>query len=396
MTPRPAVERPFRISALIVVAILASLPARAASSLAAGATAGCSAHWHVVPVPDPTPDGHAGLEGISAIAADDIWAVGGYNREPGTYFKTLAVHWDGQEWSIVPSPNPGPRSNSLAAVDGVASDDVWAVGTIDFDEPLIEHWDGTAWTMVDAPSPSEGGPDQLYDVDAISAQDAWAVGVYFSHDEPRVLHWDGTEWSVVPAPIRGQDTALYAVSAISSTDAWSAGYYSRTILGRTQTFTVAWDGATWRAVKSPNVGTAEENEVRALDARTSTDAWATGFVAVHGGYRTLAMHWDGDRWRIASPPSPGNDFNWLGGIDAIGPAEVWAVGSWNDAGMGSRTLVARWDGAAWAYVRSPVPPGATGAGLRDVAAIDGAVWGVGSAATGPDESAPLVERACPS
>ena len=55
------------------------------------------------------------LNAIDAVAADDIWAVG----SPG-----LTEHWDGNAWSVVPFPS----TVGLSAVAAVASDDVWALG----------------------------------------------------------------------------------------------------------------------------------------------------------------------------------------------------------------------------------------------------------------------------
>ena len=58
---------------------------------------------------------------VSAVATDDVWAVG--LRGLGT----LAIHWDGTAWTIVPTPTPEGIAD-LAAVVALATDDVWAVG----------------------------------------------------------------------------------------------------------------------------------------------------------------------------------------------------------------------------------------------------------------------------
>src|SRR5262245_40239488 len=76
--------------------------------------------------------GDAELRGITAISADDVWAVGVYYTEThsienpryprplpslpgqpgregpegGSIERTLIYHWDGVSWSVVPSPNP--------------------------------------------------------------------------------------------------------------------------------------------------------------------------------------------------------------------------------------------------------------------------------------------------
>src|SRR5438105_3286110 len=48
------------------------------------------------------------LNGVSATSSTDAWAVGSYTV--GTAANTLAEHWNGTSWSVVPSPNVGSGS----------------------------------------------------------------------------------------------------------------------------------------------------------------------------------------------------------------------------------------------------------------------------------------------
>ncbi|HYO48385.1 MAG TPA: hypothetical protein VEW94_00930, partial [Chloroflexia bacterium] len=69
---------------------------------------------------------------------------------------------------IVPSPNEATGINRLAGLVVIAPNDAWAVGDSSIypwsasGKVLIEHWDGTEWTIV--PTGIEG---ELYSVDAI-------------------------------------------------------------------------------------------------------------------------------------------------------------------------------------------------------------------------------------
>src|SRR5437899_949601 len=83
------------------------------------------------------------------------------------------------------------------------TNDVWAVEYLTKPNPggtqtLIEHWDGSQWTMVSSPNPGSVR-DELYGVAAISANDVWAVGDSFnggnSNNLTLIEHWDGTSWS---------------------------------------------------------------------------------------------------------------------------------------------------------------------------------------------------------
>ncbi len=59
--------------------------------------------WEVVSNPNPAVPGE--LNGVAAISANDVWAVGEYYDASGNA-STVALHWDGGAWSVVSSPNP--------------------------------------------------------------------------------------------------------------------------------------------------------------------------------------------------------------------------------------------------------------------------------------------------
>jgi hypothetical protein len=185
--------------------------------------------WSVVPSPDPIPGSTNELNAVDDISPNDVWAVGDYITNTGTIgtYRNLIEHWDGTEWRVVPSPNVGLHHNSLWDVAAVSSNDVWAVGLYIDDvtgdqQTLTLHWDGVEWSHV--PSPSPGYNNSLEGVAAISSDDVWAVGG--RGNQTLVLHWDGTEWSMVPSPSPGQIlSVLWAVEALSSTDVWAVGQY---------------------------------------------------------------------------------------------------------------------------------------------------------------------------
>lgn len=114
-------------------------------------------HWNGqvwTRIPSPTRDrdwlvDH--LYGVTAIAADDVWAVGGFGDDYSPD-RTRILHWDGNDWRRVASPNPGGANNALYAVSASGQDDAWAVGSFskrgNNEFHLYAHWDGKAWTRV--------------------------------------------------------------------------------------------------------------------------------------------------------------------------------------------------------------------------------------------------------
>ena len=121
-----------------------------------------------------------------ALAPDNVWAVGSSGDVSDGPTLTLIEHYDGSEWSVVPSPNVGPnsmfQSNRLFGITALSPTDIWAFGQVsvnsDLDKKtLLLHWDGTSWTLAPSPSPDMGGPllDTLFG-GVTTGQNVWIVG----------------------------------------------------------------------------------------------------------------------------------------------------------------------------------------------------------------------------
>ncbi|TCO54826.1 hypothetical protein [Actinocrispum wychmicini] len=190
--------------------------------------------WSSVTIPHPTPQGSGqgeSLVAVSARTASDIWAIGSFSPETGPS-QTFALHYDGTTWSLVPMPSSGDPQTTfvLNSVAAVGANDVWAVGqrVAAGGTPvatLVEHWDGTQWTVV--PSPSIGVFPHLNGVSARAANDVWAVGysptAIGGQEQNAALHWDGTAWTVSSTPMVTDFSQLWSVSAKPGTAVWAVG-----------------------------------------------------------------------------------------------------------------------------------------------------------------------------
>src|SRR5437899_4230947 len=125
------------------------------------------------------------MEWVSALSANDVWAVGFYTGSDGI-IHGLTEHWDGTRWSVVPAVDATPYATIFYGVDAISSNDVWAVGyqqepDLVF-QPLAEHWDGAQWSVVPiTPLPSFN--NFLYGVSGAGSEDVWAVGEYEGHND---------------------------------------------------------------------------------------------------------------------------------------------------------------------------------------------------------------------
>lgn len=350
--------------------------ARATSAVAAGS---CS--WSIVS--SPRLDGSSILYGVDAVAADDVWAVGSVGAVVGP--GSLAEHWDGHAWSVVPTPDPTRHSddgNVLDAVSATGPADVWAVGShikrggINT-SPFIVHFDGTAWRRVPAP-PGRYLDASLTGVAAVAPDDAWIVGFrsVSLHEAPLAMHWNGEEWSLVkvPNPPGDRDDELLGVSAVSSDDVWAVGE-----AGERDTMTLHYDGSRWARVDSPNPPGEARNSLTGVVAVSANDVWATG---TGGSPNTgISLHWDGTSWRLLSMPRPG-EFVELAATAAQPDGTIWSVGLRRPQHPKYQTLAERYDGSSWQVTKTPSLD--KGDQLEGVAATDEGVWAVGVTAPGPD------------
>jgi hypothetical protein len=134
--------------------------------------------WSAVPAPGPGIDSE--LRAVTSAGGNDAWAVGLYDVESptGTLTFTLAEHWNGTHWVTVPSPMP-TGDDVFEGVAAVSANDIWAVGAQGRRPPLVARWNGHAWAQVTAPYQREA-LNGLSAVSAPSATDVWAGGGYIS------------------------------------------------------------------------------------------------------------------------------------------------------------------------------------------------------------------------
>jgi hypothetical protein len=314
----------------------------------------------------------ATLMDVAALGGTDAWSVG-MRQPPNESPRPLAEHWDGTSWTEVPVPATPTGGGELDGVSAVSANDVWAVGDSSGQGPVIRHWDGTSWAAVPPASPpgtQHPGSDRLYDLAALPTGQAWAVGRFSDWNAPGpvtlIEGWDGKSWSRMTTPSPGRyGNTLNGVAAVSATDAWAVGWF----FDDTSNVALAlhWNGRAWtRSSMKPPPGNTEFQGVTAVSAN---DVWAVG----DNEGRPLVMHWDGVRWRTLSPPAVPS--SWLQTVSADGRGGVWAAGyQMTDDGTVSRPLFLHWDGSRWTTGTSEEPEGV----VYGLAASGSSVWAVGT------------------
>jgi hypothetical protein len=366
------------VSAAVIALLLTPLAGTASGSSPA---VSCGPSWGIVPsdaaVKDP--------RGLAVIGKNDIWAVGTQNAGTAKVHPA-AEHWDGSTWTLVPTPFAGLGENALNGVSAIATDDVWAVGYWQPEKKvdaafhtLTEHWDGTSWTVVDSPTVPSSGSNTLTAVSAISDHNVWAVGYYFAANGDRrtlIEHYDGTSWSIVASPNPGGvSDALLGVAAVAAGDVWAVGYTSD---GFGYTALVEhFDGVSWTRAAPAADPSSSEGVLAGVTQDGSSNVVAFGYHVIGDDYRTLVERWNGSSWSI-SPSVDGTDgvVTVLRGGSVLG-ADTWAVGFDYRVSDGRyKEFTEHDDGSGWATVAGAMSSTKDKSEMYAVAQVPGSnqVW----------------------
>ena len=221
------------------------------------------------------------LTGVTAIAADDIWAVGTSTRS-GQVARPLTEHWDGSRWRVVTAPNPAGGFNTLVGVSAASATSVWAVGWFGAatQTPLTERWNGTRWSRVTTPGITTNGT--LLGVQALSATDVWAAGqTERAIPAALIAHWGGSAWTrTTGGAAAGANLSLYDTDGT-----WAVG--SSMALGTASVATsLLRSGSNWARVAPVTPGSGDV--LNAVDEIPGNpDAWAVGSTLQGNRVRTL-------------------------------------------------------------------------------------------------------------
>lgn len=269
------------------------------------------------------------LEGVAARTVDDVWAVGSTRVDNVQNYNTVVFRWDGSAWSRIPSPNPsGTQADFLYDVVALSENDAWAVGKrgANWNLPLILRWNGTTWQNV-TNSCGNGG---LESITAISATDIWAVG------DQNICHYNGTTWTAASLPSQVTGINFNGVDGVAADDIWAVGKIRSCFYPDCEVPAAAahWNGSTWSFVQL-----AGEN-INDVVTLAPDNAYIVGYYQVIGTlrYETTILHWDGSAWRTIASPNP-TEGGTLESIYAPSADALWSVGSYYDDNVDPRSFI---------------------------------------------------------
>jgi hypothetical protein len=243
-------------------------------------------------VPELGP-GLGNLASISAVSASDIWAVGSFSPDAslcGGFVpakdvhrtRPLIMHLDGDQW-VAAEAGPEGMGASFVSVVAFSPTNVWAAGNESIRDnghrTLIEHWNGRNWSVVPSAHPGPRGRGFLLGVSATGPRDIWAVGYYAASQTRQhtfTERWNGSAWRQIPSPnLACHLNDFTSVSMLSRTDGWAVGGAAYCGNPTERSETAHWNGVRWSLVPSQNTkpnGTYLEGVVSV----SHNAAWAVG------------------------------------------------------------------------------------------------------------------------
>jgi hypothetical protein len=107
------------------------------------------------------------------------------------------LHWNGKAWSLITTPDPGAFGTALEGITALSASDIWAVGQTQSSangpiRTLTERFNGTSWTVQASPDPGKAGSDELFAVASPGGHRLDAVGGAAVAGDPCLTDVSGT------------------------------------------------------------------------------------------------------------------------------------------------------------------------------------------------------------
>jgi hypothetical protein len=234
------------------------------------------------------------------------------------------------------------------------------------------------WRVDASFAPGRGQVIEMTGIDAVSARDAWAIGLDLKTTGSAIpvtliKHWNGKAWASVALPAKvaktwqRDDGFEGQLGASSPANVWIIGSFQGAAYLRLK-------GTHWSAGTLPGTDEgATYVDVNAVRVFSSTDVWAFGTRVNLGGSTTVATpyaaRFNGQKWTVT--PMPSGLTGVITAASAVSASSIWAV-TGNPSGVNQdpevssgKTSVLHWTpGAGWTVPAQPVLP--AGSSLNSV------------------------------
>jgi hypothetical protein len=283
--------------------------------------------WTVVATP---PVG--GLFGVAAVSGRDVWVVGVNGQA------ALAYHWDGSSLTQVATAPTGALTEQLRDVTVASATGVWAVGVRlpagGRGRTLAEHWDGHAWNLVPTPNANRLDNELSAVVAVPGTRRLWAFGFHLTRSgelHQLILHRDATGWHVSKGLRHMPAARLYGGAFVPGPGGgvWAVGESQGRPLIERHTAR-GWERVPSGSPAGPGI------LVAAAAIPGTSHLWAVGDSG-----ELVIERWNGRGWRVTPSPQPAG-CGGLSGVTALSASNAWAVGTGTSCGNSTWPIIERY------------------------------------------------------
>jgi len=308
------------------------------------------------------------LDGVACPSRTTCTAFGSYLDTADNAW-TLAIRFSGARWSLKHTPTPRVGAGGIIETTALACPSVTAcvaVGSYDAESgrtlPFAELSDGGHWRLRALPEPTGAYNVFVQGVSCTSRSACVAVGVTNRGPYSRVSatlaeRWDGRRWTIQRTPNPASTAELHSVSCTSREACIAVGEYVAKPYGGGRQLIERWDGKRWSIQNTPTPKGWSDSHLRGVSC-TSTSCVAVGYFANRTyDLNSLVERSDGGRWSVMAVPNPPNSQGGPSGSLALsGELDSVSCAS-QTACVAVGAVVGRWDGSRWSIERPPTPGG---------------------------------------
>ena len=316
---------------------------------------------------------------VYALANDslgNLYAGGTFTMASAAPANRIAK-WNGTNWSPVGAGLPSFASSASLyyaypqlALDGAGN--LYGLGTLNTNTQIsatnVVRWDGTNWSTVSTnpvggpffaqtQSVSPYSPKLPLAIAATRSGTVFVGGGFGAVDgvlAQNVTQWNGTNWASLGSGCEGPVTLL-APDTLGNIYAAGEFTYAGNVLANN---IARWDGTNWSAlglgISFPTYVDTFTSAIEAIAADRFGNVYAGGtFTNAGNTYVNRIAKWDGNNWTALGSGIQGT----VAALAADSAGNLYAGGTFRVAGGVAATNIAKWDGTNWSALGSGVNGG---------------------------------------
>ncbi|MBH8557791.1 T9SS type A sorting domain-containing protein [Hymenobacter negativus] len=328
-----------------------------------------------------------GVEALAVAANGDVYAGGQFGQAGGVPTENLA-RWTNSAWASAPGTSQISGVNaSVSALAIAPNGDVYVGGQFGraggVAANAIAKWNGTAWSALGTGMATSGTTAPRVSALAVAANgDVYAGGSFTRAGGvavSNVAKWNGTAWSALGTGMATNNASAAFVTVLTAApngDIYAGGNFVQ-IGGVTANFVARWNGTTWNSL-----GTGTANGVfgttQAIALAPNADVYVAGYINQAGGVAVnYVAKWNGTNWSALGTGATNGANSTILALAVATNGDLYAAGSFNQAGGVAANRVARWNGSTWSPLGTGLGTLVSDAGFALAVAPNGDLYAAG-------------------